>query len=600
MGLLLIVTRPTVLLSLGLDQVGLEWDGVGVGWVSLVDMFFFEAGSVVRVFVRLVFLVVFCFVRLACLLSKHRRSPTTIKVSSWHPRVSTARIVKVRYKTKNLRIVTPEIPAPFCPHPLPSHHALPNLKRPPRGAHSPSPPRQRGGPSSSTKGGQRPKHKRPPSSSSPSSSKDEGKTGTPSHRRGGSGGSGDSGGRGGPARSTSSETGPLSPSGRGWGREGEGGDTSPTPGSTVHGIPPPHPVVEATPKRVARSLMFTSAARKRGSGYGSSVGGSSFGGGSSVGGSVSGSGVFEDDGAAATPTSSLGAATAYSSRGRGGVPPSPSGSVFSDISGAEGVFAGAYGGGGGAANSRRRGPLSSRGSGPLTLTLPAMLESEDGGGSGVPREDPPRSPLSRLAAANLAEEAQRTAKGTSFMGTALTGNAASAAAVAGAGEGAATGGVAAGAVAKGAAATNAPGAVVSSSRSDAWLLAAAVVAAVERSEPAEARGRVRPAAATAVNLAGALEALQPEQVGKSGRADDVIDKAGLASSVVREVGVLTLEEGHGGGGAGGGGAGGTTEGQVDEEAVEAAGAILSEAGLAVDSLAQVSSGRLLLCFAPRV
>ena len=39
---------------------------------------------------------------------------------------------------------------------------------------------------------------------------------------------------------------------------------------------------------------------------------------------------------------------------------------------------------------------------------------------------------------------------------------------------------------------------------------------------------------------------------------------------------------------GGGGGGGFAEGPVDEEAVEAAGTILSEAGHAVDSLAQVS------------
>ena len=114
------------------------------------------------------------------------------------------------------------------------------------------------------------------------------------------------------------------------------------------------------------------------------------------------------------------------------------------------------------------------------------------------------------------------------------------------------------------------------------------MAAVERAEPAEARERARPAAAVVVRLAAVLKALRPERVGESGRADDVLGKAELASGVVGEVDVLAMEEGGDGSDGGGGGGGGFAEGPVDEEAVEAAGTILSEAGHAVDSLAQVS------------
>ncbi|CAM9572369.1 unnamed protein product [Ectocarpus sp. 12 AP-2014] len=261
-------------------------------------------------------------------------------------------------------------------------------------------------------------------------------------------------------------------------------------------------------KKPARSLMFTSAARKRGSGTSGGSGGGN-----------------EDDVAvvaAAAPSVA---------------PPSPSGSAMSGFSGLS-----AGGGGDGESGGGRR--LSSGGVG---LVLPASITENAGAHPVVTvMTVTPEKPASRGASPPPPPPA-------------------AAAAAAAAGAAMAT------AVPKEEKAAAAAAAAAGPSPAD-------VLAAAERLEPAAAKGQVQPAAAIIARLAAALEVLGPERVGGLGGAGEVVEAAGAASSVVRESRTLTD------------GGGGEEEGDkvVDEDEAEAAGALLAEAGEAVETFTKVA------------
>ncbi|CAM9302839.1 unnamed protein product, partial [Ectocarpus fasciculatus] len=248
-------------------------------------------------------------------------------------------------------------------------------------------------------------------------------------------------------------------------------------------------------------------------------------------GSGTSGGGNEDDVAAAAAAAA--AATSVA-------PPSPSGSAMSGFSG---LSAGAGGDGDGGAGGRR---LSSGGVG---LVLPVSI-AEDAGAHPVVTvvTVTPEKPVSRGAPPTLPPPVAAAAAAAAA-GVAMT--------------------AAAPKEEKAAAAAAGP--------SPADMLAAA-----ERIEPAAARGQVQPAAAIIARMAAALEVLGPERVGGLGGAEAVVEAAGAASIVVREAGTLTdgggeeeEEEGEG-------------EKVVDEEEAEAAGALLVEAGDAVETFAKVA------------
>lgn len=101
------------------------------------------------------------------------------------------------------------------------------------------------------------------------------------------------------------------------------------------------------------------------------------------------------------------------------------------------------------------------------------------------------------------------------------------------------------------------------------------MAAVEQADTTVAREAVRPVAAAMMRLAVALEVLAVGGgVGLGGGRDGVLEAAGIASTVAKETEALAGGEGDGE--------------DVDAEEVEAAGAVLAEAGHAVETLAQAS------------
>ncbi|CAM9485723.1 unnamed protein product [Ectocarpus sp. 6 AP-2014] len=227
------------------------------------------------------------------------------------------------------------------------------------------------------------------------------------------------------------------------------------------------------------------------------------------------------------------------------VPPSPSGSAMSGFSGLSAGGGGGGGGGGGESGGARR--LSSGGVG---LVLPASITENAGAHPVVTvvtvtpekpasrgASPPPPPPVAAAATAAAASAAMATA--------APQEEKAAAAAAAAAGP----------------------------SPAD-------VLAAAERLEPAAVRRQVQPAAAIIARLAAALEVLRPERVGGLGGAGEVVEAARAASSVVRESGTFTD----------GGGEEEEEEGDnvVDEEEAEAAGALLAEAGDAVETFTKVA------------
>lgn len=111
---------------------------------------------------------------------------------------------------------------------------------------------------------------------------------------------------------------------------------------------------------------------------------------------------------------------------------------------------------------------------------------------------------------------------------------------------------------------------------------AQVYAAAVCLEPASSREQVEPAAGIVVRLADALEALKPEGVGAMGEAGRVAEAAGAALKAVKDANTLSD-----GGEEGGGDAGGQGRERVDEEEAEATGAVLAEAGDAVETFARV-------------
>lgn len=105
--------------------------------------------------------------------------------------------------------------------------------------------------------------------------------------------------------------------------------------------------------------------------------------------------------------------------------------------------------------------------------------------------------------------------------------------------------------------------------------AEAILGAAESAAPA-AKEQVRPAAEATVKLAAALEGLLPENVGGlDGGAESVLSAAQVASNAVNKVEELSREGGPA---------------AASGEDAEAAGAILAEAGQAVERLARVGVG----------
>lgn len=115
----------------------------------------------------------------------------------------------------------------------------------------------------------------------------------------------------------------------------------------------------------------------------------------------------------------------------------------------------------------------------------------------------------------------------------------------------------------------------------AALSPADVVAAAERLGSPSARERMRPPAAAVAELWTSLGALEPTRVGELGGAAQVVEAAGAASGAVQGASALMNVTEDVGGDCG------AEKHVIDEEKAEAAGALLAEAGDAVETLAQV-------------
>lgn len=338
--------------------------------------------------------------------------------------------------------------------------------------------------------------------------------------------------------------------------------------------PPPSPSVSldavvATPNRPAKSLMFSSAARRRGRHSSPSPKSST--------GSVTGG-----DKGMATPSPSAFSVLAVDNE----TPPSPSGSVISGFS----VSGSAFGSGGGGEmqqQRQQRRPLSSTG-----LTLPEEIAGEkiDGGGGGGGEGGNsgsggggPLSPISKSAARYRRRSSVPSVPlphSRSIREQPLGSSAA----------GCCTAVVTALKTPVTAATNASPDEAIdqkmgssSSVNNEKTPLPGEIFAAAEQAEQGSAvRQKVRPLAAVTVKLATAVEGLRAG-VFAEGEAGDIISAARVASSVVKDVGLL-MGEGEDGG-----------EDDVfvapgGEEAREAAGAVLAEAGQAVKTLAQVCTG----------
>lgn len=276
--------------------------------------------------------------------------------------------------------------------------------------------------------------------------------------------------------------------------------------------------------------MFTSAARKRGAG-GSNL------------------------------ATSMNSSADRGSSGRAIVPPSPSGSMLSDFS-TIGNDSGVY-----RWSSDRHVPI------PPNLVLPPTIPATEGGETG-PVGKMPAPSLRNLAGSEeyiVPGAGQSIGGGDSAVGAGTT----QAVAVAGASN----------AVPRSSVPTRLDGDTTTQSSSTIATVSAspqAVLEAVERAEPEPVRRRVRPVAMAIVKLAEAVAALAPRQVDESQGADAVhriLEATRKASGVVREARVLTAEEGGDGQGRG--------LDHEDEDEAEAAGAVLAEATLSVEVLAQV-------------
>lgn len=281
---------------------------------------------------------------------------------------------------------------------------------------------------------------------------------------------------------------------------------------------------------------------------------------------------------AGSPGNSSGRARVGSGAGAGAGkfrPPSPSGSAFSDRSGA-----------GSSRTPRRRG---SSVSGSVVLDLPKAVVDKDRGGGGQGaggREERgggegeqavPLSPIS-MARGNLPAPSSHAGDATASVIRLVEGDRGN--------------GIARTPVARPLSIRTSEVAAVATAGGCSLPSLEAVISpgVSERAEAAAevASERIRPLTTVVAELSDAMRALRPQVVvdmARGGIDDEVLGAAAVASSAIRRARVLTKEEG-----VGAEGEGDDYEEQmvdVDEEEVEAAGAILVEASDAVEALVQV-------------